>query len=124
MLRVEQKTAMFCSLGLISSADEVVRPKDMDYIKSIANLLGLSLEPKVFEAASDLPTMGANLDSLCRSDKEWFIGVVYGLLVLESPTSMKKCEVVSEVFKQLNLSDKEIMDAMNKHEALQKMFLK
>lgn len=122
----EQKAAIIGCLFIIATCDTTINSKEENCISNCAEILGISLEDKIFGQA---PNKGKQhmmnmLNSLDESQKEWFVAAIYDLILSDGSVNNIESAYVSGISDDLGISNEEFVEIVKKSHLLAKKYLR
>lgn len=122
----EQKAAILEALIVISKSDGSVHPKEMQEVAQTVRLLGIESNDPVFESVAGLSKDDfiRILNSLDRSQKEWFVVAVHQLIIADRKIEDIEIAHALTLFKEIGISPDDFVQIIQKTELIMKKFEK
>lgn len=118
-----QKAAVISSLIIIAKSDGV-HPSEMEFIERTMEILGIDFDDAVFSefAKKDKDNLIKHLDSLSKTQKEWYVVAVHGLVSSDGKTNQREVDFATGFCGDIGISEDEYIRIIKKTDALSKNF--
>lgn len=116
----QQKAAIISSMIIVTKTPNGITKVEWNYIEKSANLLNIGLDDPELET---IPQKGrinlvSILNTLSRSDKEWFSYSLYTLLHQNGKPEGNKLQIALTILNDIGISQDEFLGIVNKANAI------
>jgi uncharacterized tellurite resistance protein B-like protein len=115
-----QIASIVCALSVIAKCDNNVAMKELMYISDMCDALGISQSDSMVTAAikGGKGPMLATLNTLTRSQKEWLIIAIHGLIHADGKVVQIELDYAQALFEQIGVSAQEYIYNVQKAQAI------
>lgn len=119
----KQKVAIISSLILIAKSDGV-HPSEMEFIERTIEILNIDVDDELFIefAKKDPDYIIKYLDSLSKTQKEWYVVAVHGLVSSDGKANKRELDFAFGFCDGIGITEDEYIQIIKKTDALSKNF--
>lgn len=120
----EQKAAILVSLVFLAKIDGQFHPSEKNNIEQASRVLGIGLNEPLFTkiAAGGKNAITRILNTLDKSQKEWYIITLHSLVVADGKVEENEIGFALEYAEDIGISEDEYIQIVQKAELLMKKF--